>query len=77
MKVKSLNALLKSVSLLLFVLLIFAEQPSALEVETHSAINNYIADENSVISGFSLDQYLKDKLGRSLTAKFISARITA
>ncbi len=63
MKVNLFNICLKSVSLLIFVLLIFAEQPYALEVETHSAINNYIADENSIINGFSLDKYLKDNLG--------------
>ena len=62
MKVNSFNIRLKSVGLLIFILLIFTDRPYALEVETHSTINTYIADEKSVISGFSLDQHLKNNL---------------
>lgn len=38
-------------------------QAIALEVETHKEINSYIADENSVVYGSYLNNYLKSNLG--------------
>jgi len=63
MKFKLFNLLLKIISSIMFILLIFIEQSSAFKGETHSAINNHIVDDNSIIGGFSSDQYLKNNLG--------------
>jgi len=49
--------------LLIFVVFSFGDQCIALEVETHKAINKYIADKNRVFDGFSLHQYLQNNLG--------------
>jgi hypothetical protein len=44
------------------IILILVVRAVALEVETHKTINSYIADENSVIYGSYLDNYLKNDL---------------
>jgi len=50
---------------IIILLLIFCSAlPSrALEVETHKAVNKYIANKNTNINGFSLHQYLQKQLG--------------
>jgi hypothetical protein len=52
-------------------ILISAVQAIAFEIDTHKAINNYIADENSIIYGNYLDKYLKNNLGITEGVKVI------
>ena len=49
--------------IILSVILFSALPCNALREETHKAINKYIADKNSTLSGFSLHQYLQKQLG--------------
>ena len=46
-------------------------QAVALEIETHKAINSYIADENSAVYGSNLNSYLKNNLGMQNGVKSI------
>jgi len=48
--------------LILFVICSSATPSIALEVATHRAINEYIADKNTILQSFSLQQYLQNQL---------------
>ncbi|MEN6318233.1 MAG: hypothetical protein ABFD82_05710, partial [Syntrophaceae bacterium] len=49
--------------LILWVICSFIVPSMALEVETHRTINEYLADKNIALNGFSLHQYLQRQLG--------------
>ena len=59
-RLKKIFRVFSSVILINLSLIMYA---AALEVETHVAINSYIADENSAIYGSYLHSYLKNNLG--------------
>jgi hypothetical protein len=63
MKINKIRIFFNGFIFIISTFFISVGQTFALEVETHKTINFYIANENSSINGFSLDNYLKNNLG--------------
>ncbi|MFH2047592.1 MAG: hypothetical protein ABIK92_20885 [Pseudomonadota bacterium] len=73
--IKQINKLHAIIIMAICFILILYVPGMTLEVDTHKAINKYIAGKNIILNGFSLHQYLQIQLGmQNGTDEYINSK---